>query len=196
MDTLIPSSTSLYLVIPYIFISALWYHIIIMDCYQSEKAYTHQPLGTRRKGALLHVWHIPMCTMLRRNYNTTGMSFLYYIYLQGTSEKDRPCLTCGKNLADCLGHYGYLDLELPCFHVGYFKATIGILQVSFQSYALNSVDAITHLIILTLYWSSIYCITILHRCFWIILIQEIPASKINLSVGGYLSIECRKGRMY
>ncbi|XP_041671640.1 DNA-directed RNA polymerase III subunit RPC1 isoform X1 [Cheilinus undulatus] len=47
----------------------------------------------------------------------------------GTSEKDRPCLTCGKNLADCLGHYGYLDLELPCFHVGYFKAIIGILQM-------------------------------------------------------------------
>ncbi|XP_028287346.1 DNA-directed RNA polymerase III subunit RPC1 isoform X1 [Parambassis ranga] len=47
----------------------------------------------------------------------------------GTSEKDRPCLTCGKNLAECLGHYGYLDLELPCFHVGYFKAIIGILQM-------------------------------------------------------------------
>jgi DNA-directed RNA polymerase beta' subunit len=51
-------------------------------------------------------------------------------FLKGTSEKDRPCETCGKNLADCLGHYGYLDLELPCFHVGYFKAVIGILQVS------------------------------------------------------------------
>ncbi|XP_052655014.1 DNA-directed RNA polymerase III subunit RPC1 isoform X4 [Harpia harpyja] len=47
----------------------------------------------------------------------------------GTSEKDRPCETCGKNLADCLGHYGYIDLELPCFHVGYFKAVIGILQM-------------------------------------------------------------------
>lgn len=57
---------------------------------------------------------------------------LILYFLQGTSEKDRPCLTCGKNLADCLGHYGYLDLELPCFHVGYFKATIGILQVSSQ----------------------------------------------------------------
>lgn len=51
-------------------------------------------------------------------------------YPQGTSEKDRPCETCGKNLADCLGHYGYIDLELPCFHVGYFRAVIGILQVS------------------------------------------------------------------
>ncbi|XP_039583260.1 DNA-directed RNA polymerase III subunit RPC1 [Passer montanus] len=47
----------------------------------------------------------------------------------GTSEKDRPCETCGKSLADCLGHYGYIDLELPCFHVGYFKAVIGILQM-------------------------------------------------------------------
>ncbi|KAG2462619.1 RPC1 polymerase, partial [Polypterus senegalus] len=48
----------------------------------------------------------------------------------GTSEKDRPCETCGKNLADCLGHYGYIDLELPCFHVGYFKAIIGVLQTA------------------------------------------------------------------
>lgn len=53
-------------------------------------------------------------------------------FFQGTSEKDRPCLTCGKTLADCLGHYGYLDLELPCFHIGYFKAIIGILQASLQ----------------------------------------------------------------
>ncbi|GAA6095439.1 DNA-directed RNA polymerase III subunit RPC1-like, partial [Tachysurus ichikawai] len=47
----------------------------------------------------------------------------------GTSEKDRGCETCGKNLADCLGHYGYVDLELPCFHIGYFKAIINILQM-------------------------------------------------------------------
>ncbi|XP_041117381.1 DNA-directed RNA polymerase III subunit RPC1 isoform X1 [Polyodon spathula] len=47
----------------------------------------------------------------------------------GTSEKDRPCETCGKNLSDCLGHYGYIDLELPCFHIGYFKAIIGVLQM-------------------------------------------------------------------
>lgn len=58
---------------------------------------------------------------------------------KGTSEKDRPCETCGKNLADCLGHYGYIDLELPCFHVGYFKAVIGILQVS-VNYDLLSVS--------------------------------------------------------
>lgn len=47
---------------------------------------------------------------------------------QGTSEKDNGCETCGKNLADCTGHYGYIDLELPVFHVGYFRTTINILQ--------------------------------------------------------------------
>uniref|UniRef100_A0A671XND9 DNA-directed RNA polymerase subunit n=1 Tax=Sparus aurata TaxID=8175 RepID=A0A671XND9_SPAAU len=59
----------------------------------------------------------------------TPLSYGVLDHRMGTSEKDRPCLTCGKNLADCLGHYGYLDLELPCFHVGYFKAIIGILQM-------------------------------------------------------------------
>lgn len=62
----------------------------------------------------------------------TPLTAVILCFLQGTSEKDRPCLTCGKNLADCLGHYGYLDLELPCFHIGYFKAIIGILQAGLQ----------------------------------------------------------------
>ncbi|XP_038060034.1 DNA-directed RNA polymerase III subunit RPC1-like isoform X2 [Patiria miniata] len=46
----------------------------------------------------------------------------------GTSEKDNPCLTCKKPLAECLGHYGYVDLELPVFHIGYFRSIISILQ--------------------------------------------------------------------
>nr|CAB3265029.1 DNA-directed RNA polymerase III subunit RPC1-like [Phallusia mammillata] len=51
----------------------------------------------------------------------------------GTSQKDKLCDTCGKNLAECLGHYGYIDLELPCFHAGYFKAIINILQIICKS---------------------------------------------------------------
>ena len=47
---------------------------------------------------------------------------------QGTSEKDNPCETCGKNLAECTGHFAYIDLELPVFHIGYFRTTISILQ--------------------------------------------------------------------
>ena len=47
---------------------------------------------------------------------------------KGTSQNDATCETCGKSLADCIGHYGYIDLELPVFHVGYFAGTIAILQ--------------------------------------------------------------------
>ena len=46
----------------------------------------------------------------------------------GTSQKDIKCETCGQGLADCVGHYGYIDLELPIFHVGYFKFILIILQ--------------------------------------------------------------------
>ncbi|KAL7303100.1 hypothetical protein TKK_0004313 [Trichogramma kaykai] len=38
------------------------------------------------------------------------------------------CGTCQKNLSECIGHFGYIDLELPVFHVGYFRSIINILQ--------------------------------------------------------------------
>lgn len=47
----------------------------------------------------------------------------------GTSRKDKTCATCGQNLADCTGHYGVIDMGMPCFHVGYFRATVCILQM-------------------------------------------------------------------
>ena len=53
---------------------------------------------------------------------------MWIFFLQGTCSKDRICDTCGKGLADCVGHYGYIDLELPVFHVGHFRATVVILQ--------------------------------------------------------------------
>ncbi|CAG0904659.1 unnamed protein product, partial [Darwinula stevensoni] len=46
----------------------------------------------------------------------------------GTSQGDGNCATCGLGLADCVGHFGYIDLELPVFHVGYFRSIITILQ--------------------------------------------------------------------
>lgn len=38
------------------------------------------------------------------------------------------CNTCQGRLATCQGHFGHIKLALPVFHVGYFKATISILQ--------------------------------------------------------------------
>ncbi|GAA5990879.1 hypothetical protein JCM11641_002868 [Rhodosporidiobolus odoratus] len=46
----------------------------------------------------------------------------------GTSDKSGKCDTCALPLADCVGHYAYIKLVLPVFHIGYFKHVLGILQ--------------------------------------------------------------------
>ncbi|KAF8067125.1 DNA-directed RNA polymerase III subunit RPC1 [Scenedesmus sp. PABB004] len=46
----------------------------------------------------------------------------------GVSSKAAVCRTCGQKLADCAGHFGFLKLELPVFHIGYFKNTVQLLQ--------------------------------------------------------------------
>ncbi|KAI0751657.1 beta and beta-prime subunits of DNA dependent RNA-polymerase [Daedaleopsis nitida] len=46
----------------------------------------------------------------------------------GTTEKSAYCETCGLSSVDCVGHYAYIKLVVPVFHIGYFKHTIGILQ--------------------------------------------------------------------
>ncbi|CAG8468336.1 8399_t:CDS:10 [Diversispora eburnea] len=46
----------------------------------------------------------------------------------GTSDHDILCETCGEKMAQCVGHFGYIKLILPVFHIGYFKAVINILQ--------------------------------------------------------------------
>ncbi|KAI9992892.1 hypothetical protein PInf_014830 [Phytophthora infestans] len=46
----------------------------------------------------------------------------------GVSNKKDTCETCHLKLADCVGHFGYIKLELPVFHIGYFKAITEILQ--------------------------------------------------------------------
>ncbi|KAH8399848.1 hypothetical protein KR215_003442, partial [Drosophila sulfurigaster] len=47
----------------------------------------------------------------------------------GISTKDALCDTCGQGLNECIGHFGYLDLALPVFHIGHFRSTINILQM-------------------------------------------------------------------
>ena len=31
-------------------------------------------------------------------------------------------------MVDCPGHFGYVDLEMPVYHVGFFKHAINILK--------------------------------------------------------------------
>lgn len=46
----------------------------------------------------------------------------------GTSDKSSKCETCGLPLADCVGHYAYIKLIVPVFHIGYFRHCINVLQ--------------------------------------------------------------------
>ena len=46
----------------------------------------------------------------------------------GTSQKNVECQTCSESLLECVGHFGYIDLQLPVFHVGYFRFVLSILQ--------------------------------------------------------------------
>lgn len=46
----------------------------------------------------------------------------------GISNKMDKCATCNQKLADCTGHFGYIRLHLPVFHVGLLGDTIKLLQ--------------------------------------------------------------------
>lgn len=46
----------------------------------------------------------------------------------GISNMKDECATCKRKLADCSGHYGYIELALPVYHIGFFKTTIAVLQ--------------------------------------------------------------------
>lgn len=46
----------------------------------------------------------------------------------GTTEKSANCETCGLNTVDCVGHFAYMKLALPVFHIGYFRHILTILQ--------------------------------------------------------------------
>ncbi|KZO94824.1 beta and beta-prime subunits of DNA dependent RNA-polymerase [Calocera viscosa TUFC12733] len=46
----------------------------------------------------------------------------------GVTDKTSVCETCGQTAQTCVGHYAYIKLTLPVFHVGYFKHVISILQ--------------------------------------------------------------------
>jgi len=46
----------------------------------------------------------------------------------GVSDKVSVCATCQRKLQDCAGHFGFIRLALPVFHIGFFKHTLNFLQ--------------------------------------------------------------------
>ncbi|KAL2614065.1 hypothetical protein R1flu_025757 [Riccia fluitans] len=53
----------------------------------------------------------------------------------GTTNKKGMCTTCHGKLAECPGHFGYVRLELPVFHIGYIKNILTTLQCICKSCA-------------------------------------------------------------
>eukprot|EP00771_Trimastix_marina_P001892 gnl/Trimastix_PCT/3001.p1 GENE.gnl/Trimastix_PCT/3001~~gnl/Trimastix_PCT/3001.p1 ORF type:complete len:1478 (+),score=447.35 gnl/Trimastix_PCT/3001:86-4519(+) len=53
----------------------------------------------------------------------------------GTSDKSGLCETCGRKMQDCCGHFGYIKLALPVFHVGFFREILTLLQCMCKSCA-------------------------------------------------------------
>ncbi|KZV37827.1 DNA-directed RNA polymerase III subunit rpc1-like, partial [Dorcoceras hygrometricum] len=46
----------------------------------------------------------------------------------GPTKKKVKCKTCGNELKDCPGHYGYMALALPVYNVGYLNTIVDILK--------------------------------------------------------------------
>jgi DNA-directed RNA polymerase III subunit RPC1 len=46
----------------------------------------------------------------------------------GVSDKVSACATCKRKLVDCAGHFGYIRLALPVFHIGFLRHTLHLLQ--------------------------------------------------------------------
>ncbi|KAK7791847.1 hypothetical protein R5R35_011050 [Gryllus longicercus] len=72
--------------------------------------------------------HVVAKSLYNQDAQRTPVPFGVLDRRMGTNQKSAVCETCGKGLTDCVGHYGYIDLELPVFHIGYFRSVIGILQ--------------------------------------------------------------------
>ena len=46
----------------------------------------------------------------------------------GVVDKTLFCKTCGGNFTDCAGHFGYIELTKPVFHIGYLETIRKILR--------------------------------------------------------------------
>ncbi|KAM0680575.1 hypothetical protein GINT2_001263 [Glugoides intestinalis] len=46
----------------------------------------------------------------------------------GVSTKTGTCSTCKETIQNCAGHFGQIELVLPCYHIGFLRQTIAILN--------------------------------------------------------------------
>ncbi|PNX78425.1 DNA-directed RNA polymerase ii subunit rpb1-like protein [Trifolium pratense] len=46
----------------------------------------------------------------------------------GTIDRKMKCETCTASMAECPGHFGYLELAKPMFHIGFLKTVLSIMR--------------------------------------------------------------------
>ncbi|CAD2101559.1 DNA-directed RNA polymerase III subunit RPC1, putative [Plasmodium vinckei brucechwatti] len=61
--------------------------------------------------------------------NSNGVPYPYGVLdlRLGAHKSSSICETCKKKLINCSGHFGYIELNYPVFHIGYYKYIIHIL---------------------------------------------------------------------
>lgn len=47
----------------------------------------------------------------------------------GVGDQENVCATCHQKLQNCVGHFGHLHIDLPIYHIGYFKHLVVILKM-------------------------------------------------------------------
>ncbi|CAL6070618.1 DNA-directed_RNA polymerase subunit [Hexamita inflata] len=77
---------------------------------------------------LLKLSHLNVQTnALYTQYPTPQAGGLLDLHL-GMSSKNGTCLTCHRELEQCPGHFGHIQLELPIFHPAYIKPIVQLLN--------------------------------------------------------------------
>lgn len=79
--------------------------------------------------------HVLMKSLYNQDQKRTPVTNGVLDLRLGISQKGQICGTCNQGLNECVGHFGFLDLALPVFHVGHFRSTITILQTICKSCA-------------------------------------------------------------
>ncbi|ENN81759.1 hypothetical protein YQE_01852, partial [Dendroctonus ponderosae] len=94
------------------------------------KRISHLTFGIESAGSMQQQAHIHVVakSLYNQDLGRTPISYGVLDRRLGTNSKESPCQTCGKNINGCGGHFGYIDLQMPIFHVGYFRSIISILQ--------------------------------------------------------------------
>ena len=93
------------------------------------KAIAAVQFGTMSPAEMMRLATIQVCS--RELYKMPTRSPAPYSSIDtrlGISQKSEACGTCGKKLQDCAGHFGFIKLELPVYHIGFFKAVVEIVQ--------------------------------------------------------------------